>query len=78
MDARQGPGAKGRTMTAADVPAGDLEMTAEIVRIMRRAEDDARATDVADRYRRNHPGCDEADVRRCMSHAARLYSDAAR
>jgi hypothetical protein len=62
-------------MTAADVPAGDLEMTAAIVRIMRRADDDARAADVAARCMADHPHADEETVRRCMSHAARLYAD---
>lgn len=75
MDARKGPGAPHRAMIAADVPPGDLEMTADIVRIMRHADDDARAADVAARCMADHPDADEATVRRCMAHAARLYAD---
>jgi len=74
MDARNGPRAEIGGMNARDVPGDDLAMTETVVRALRAADEDTRACDIADVVWRSHPDAAEADVRRCMGHAARLYT----
>lgn len=77
MDAGQGARAA-HGMTARDVPDADLELTARIVRIMRRSGGGDRSADVAARCLAEEPRASEEDVRRCLMHAARLYCDGVR
>lgn len=60
------------SMTVSQVPEGDLEMTADAVRIARAVPQGTRAAGVRNRLLALHPNAPGSDINRCLGFAAAL------